>query len=263
MGKNDLMNTEEAIAIINNQINRIPYLKQYCGYESKENTKWLFDTVLLLEEIFGKNSSVLKAFGSVDYEYMGSFEYEEGRRQITLNYLNLIAYKKGLDIAQGLLESAVTLLKRKGIDNVYEGKNTPKEASESLIVSLIENSLRKVIRKKPINEIEVQDAIETLFIGAGLDSEFVREKEHIEFSSKTYIPDFTFKKIDTIVEAKYCDKEGKEKALISQINDDIVAYQTKYQNLIFVIYDIGIIRDIDIFKKGIEKQSIILKVIKH
>jgi hypothetical protein len=258
------MDTQEAIEIINTQISEIPYLKQHCRYESTENTKWLFDTVLLLEEIFGKNSSVLKAFGSIEYENTGSFEYEEGRRQITLNYLNLISYRKGLDIAQGLLESAVTLLKRRGIGNVYEGKNTPNEASEILkIVSLIENSLRKVIRKKPINEIEVQDAIETLFIGAGLDSDFVREKEHIEFSSKTYIPDFTFKKIDTIVEAKYCDKEGKEKALISQINDDIVAYQTKYQNLIFVIYDVGIIRDIDIFKNGIEKQSIILKVIKH
>lgn len=151
------------------------------------------------------------------------------------------------------------------MDALFEGKDTPKEASEILtIVSLIENKLRKLVRDKPTKENEINDAIENLFIGAGLDGQFTREKEHIVYSSKTYIPDFVFKKIETIVEGKFCDTSVKEKEIISEINDDIVAYKTKYPNLIFVVYDVGTIRDVDEFRDAIEKQgSIIVKVIKH
>jgi len=157
------------------------------------------------------------------------------------------------------------LIKRKGIDSVYEGKDTPKEASEILkIVSLIENSLRKAIRKKPTKEKDVQDALDVLLIGASLDKEYTREKERILYSSKTYQPDFVFKRIDTVVEVKFCDREEREKEIIKEINDYIVAFQTKYSNLIFVVYDVGIIRDVDEFKTSFEQQkSVIVKIIKH
>ncbi len=66
------------------------------------------------------------------------------------------------------------------------------------------------------------------------------------------------------MEVKFCPYKGKEKELISEINDDILAYKTKYPNLIFVVYDIGIIRDQDQFKGSLEKQgSVIIKIIKH
>jgi hypothetical protein len=56
----------------------------------------------------------------------------------------------------------------------------------------------------------------------------------------------------------------KEKAIISEINDDIIAYKTKYSNLIFVVYDIGIIRDQDLFRSGLEaSENVVVKVVKH
>jgi len=169
-------------------------------------------------------------------------------------------------IARGLIGTGVDSTKTKGLEGVYESnKNIPREASEILkIMSLIENKLRKVIKGKPRRESEINDALENLFIGAGLENDFTREKERIIYSTKTYVPDFVFKRIDAIVETKFCDKKGKEMEIISQINDDIVAYKTRYPNLIFIVYDIGIIRNIDQFKTSIENQeSIVIKVIKH
>ncbi len=79
-----------------------------------------------------------------------------------------------------------------------------------------------------------------------------------------YIPDFIFSKIDTIVETKLCKTNDKEKAIISEINDDIVAYKTKHCNIVFVVYDIGIIRDQDLFKNSLEaSENVIVSIVKH
>jgi hypothetical protein len=257
------METVEAIKLIQGMIKEIPRLKKYSTFESKENVKWLLETVTVLEDIFGKNSQIVKSFRMINYQHTEKFEYYPGRFNTTLNILNLKAYRRGLEIAQGVLEFALGLLNRKGIDAVYEGKDTPKEASEILkILSLIENCLRKTMRRRPEKEIDIQDQLETLFIGAGL--EFTREKERSEYSSKTYQPDFVFAKIDTVVEVKFCNSDAREKQLIGEINDYIVAFKTKYPNLIFVVYDLGKIRDSNQFKKNFEEQgSVIVKIIKH
>ena len=48
------------------------------------------------------------------------------------------------------------------------------------------------------------------------------------------------------------------------MNADIVAYKTKYANLIFIVYDLSIIRDVDQFKNSIEaNENVFLKIIKH
>jgi len=258
------MNSDEAIKLLEKTDKRIDDLEKNYGF-SKEHIRWMSDTLYLLEEIFGRNSRIFITFAGLSWQFKGTFlatreEYEEKKAKRDHE-----AYLQDLEITRGLIGSGIGLIKRKGIDSVYEGKDTPKEASEILkIVSLIENSLRKAIRKKPTKEKDVQDALEVLFIGASLDKEYTREKERILYSSKTYQPDFVFKRIDTVVEVKFCDREGRDKEIIGEINDYIVAFQTKYPNLIFVVYDVGIIRDPDEFKASFEQQkSVIVKIIKH
>jgi len=52
--------------------------------------------------------------------------------------------------------------------------------------------------------------------------------------------------------------------MIAEINDDILAYKQKYRNLLFVVYDVGQIRDVEKFKYHFEQQSqVIVQVIKH
>ena len=91
-----------------------------------------------------------------------------------------------------------------------------------------------------------------------------REKERIQYSSKTYTPDFTIRKIDLAIDIKLCSKESRERGIIREINDYILAYRTEFGNLIFVVYDLGIIRDIGRFKYEFEKkQNVFVKVVKH
>jgi len=129
------------------------------------------------------------------------------------------------------------------------------------IITGIQRTLRKLFRTKPTSEKEVQDKLEDLFNGQQLN--FKREQEHISYSSKTYIPDFTFDDINCAVEGKFCDSDKREKEMIAEINDDIQAYSTKYKNLIFVIYDMGFIRDEEKFKQNIESRSVVIEIIKH
>lgn len=129
---------------------------------------------------------------------------------------------------------------------------------------LINTKLRKTVRDVPQGEKEVQDRLEDVFTGADLDGHFTREKERFGFSAKSYIPDFIFERIDTVVEVKLCKTELDVRNIISQINDDIIAYRTKYSNIIFVVYDLGKIRDQDEFKRGLEiSEQVIIMIVKQ
>jgi len=130
------------------------------------------------------------------------------------------------------------------------------------IITGIQRTLRKMFRAKPTSEKEVQDKLEDLF--NVLQLTFRREQEHVSYSNKTYIPDFTFDDISGVVEGKFCNSATKEKELIGEINDDIQAYSTKYKNLMFVVYDSGgFIRDKERFKQDIESKSVVIEIIKH
>ena len=170
---------------------------------------------------------------------------------------------KQLETSKGLLQAASDQLTRADLASVYEGKDTAPESSVILrLINMAEHKLRKVIRGTPSDEKEIQNAFEGLLIGA--DIPYSRETESIEYSSKTYTPDFTIQKIDLAIEMKLCARERREKEIIAEINDDILAYQTEYQNLLFIIYDLGFIRDKDKFCSSFEEhENVTVRVIKH
>ena len=98
----------------------------------------------------------------------------------------------------------------------------------------------------------------------GADIRCRREIDSIEYSSKTYKPDFSLMEISLAVEVKLCSREEREKELPEEINDDILAYQTKYQNLLFIVYALGYIRDKDRFCGSFEKhENVTIRVNKH
>jgi hypothetical protein len=66
------------------------------------------------------------------------------------------------------------------------------------------------------------------------------------------------------IEVKFCGREGREKEIIAEINDDILAYKTKFGNLVFAVYDCGFIRDVDRFVGNSEEaQGVVVRVVKH
>lgn len=212
----------------------------------------------------------LRAAQSQDYAYnkiMGALvEFYEERLS------RLLAALKKSKLSESVKNKLVALIERpvsrdeeigKWAVAKDEGKDTGPESSFIItIVNLVEDKLRKVIRELPKSEKQIQDALETLFIGA--DIKYSREAVSIEYSSKTYKPDFTIEKLDLAIEVKFCARDARERQMIAEINDDILAYQTKYGNLFFVVYDVGQIRDSDKFAGSFEAhKNVIVRVVKH
>ncbi len=108
----------------------------------------------------------------------------------------------------------------------------------------------------------MQDAFENLLIGS--DMEYSRESENVQYSSKNYVPDFVIRNLDLAIEIKLSSRAEREKEMISEINDDILAYRQKFRNVLFVVYDLGFIRDVDKFTRHFEEnEGVIVRIVKH
>ena len=164
-----------------------------------------------------------------------------------------IMWQTYLELASARLNSMASYL---------QSRVLPADQRLQSINDLVNANLRPAIFKPPTQEREVQNALEVIFNVRAF--EFQREKVSIQYSSKTFVPDFTFDSLDLAVEAKLCKNKSKEKTLIDEINADILAYQTRYRHALFVIYDLGFIRDVQLFRSGIEgNQDVHVLVVKH
>jgi hypothetical protein len=250
-------------------IAEVPRLREGKSF-SAIHSRWVARTLAVLEQVFGQNSRYYLSFAALTWREEGSFMVggpadPEGawNPQAAVDRHHHQAFLRHLETAQGFLQAALDDLERRGIAGVYDGKDTPPESSALVkIITLAERKLRKAVREKPEREKQVQDAFETLLVGA--DVQYERETDSIVYSSKTYTPDFSFPPIALAVELKLCNRQGREKDIIAEINDDILAYKTKYGNLIFVVYDLGFIRDVERFAEALEgSDGVIVRVVKH
>lgn len=251
---------DNAIKAIQDAIDQIPNV-QSAGRKSKQHTRWFVNTLRLLEEIFGAKSMYYLNLSSFPWHSAGNMIIQGWDLEEQIEYRHHLAFLDQMKQANGLLLAAIDHLADSEMDEVYKGKDTPDETSEFFkIINLINNTLRKIIREIPEKEQDIQNRFEDLLVANNID--YSREHPHIEYSSKCYVPDFSFKKIDLAVEIKLCKTD--EKRLIAQINDDILAYKTVFRNILFIIYDLGKIRDTDVFKSSFEKcPEVIIKIIKH
>lgn len=193
---------EAALDELHFLIEEVNHLQNQRAY-SALHTRWKTRTLIFLGEVFGTNSLFVASFASFKWCFTGtySFHITWGDPDTYNKHLHHQAYLEQLDSAKGLLEAAFDQLERSDIESVYEGKNTAPETSAIIqIINSAEHKLRKIIREKPTKEKEVQDAFETLLIGS--DVKYSREVDHIEYSSKSYIPDFVIAKLDLAVEIK-------------------------------------------------------------
>lgn len=253
-------NKKEAIEALKELIKNLKLVRQ-SGRSSQEHMRWLANSLRIFEEIFGKKSRYYQTLANFSWSETGSriiqgwdieYQIEQGHNQAFLNQTKQ---------AEGLILAAIDQLEDSEISEVYEDNDSIIKATEIVsIINLAEKKLRKLIRETPSKEKEIQDKYEDLLIAN--DIEYAKEFPHIIYSSKQYIPDFSFEKYSLAVEIKLCKND--EKALIAQLNDDIIAYKTKFKSILFVIYDLGNIRDIDTFKESFEKfDDVIVQIIKH
>lgn len=134
------------------------------------------------------------------------------------------------------------------------------------IENFLKNKLRSVIFSTPEKEIEVQNRVETLLVGKGLNKgiDYDRETGKFNYSGREYIPDFIVPKLNMCIEIKLLKDKLHKSKLIEEINADITAYKKNYENILFVIYDLGIIRDeIEFCRDILNNEGIKVIVVKH
>lgn len=253
---------EEALKTLKELADKAEWLSNSKAF-STEHIQWEMKCLETFEEVFGPASRYYLSFASLRWFERGEIITSLWDYKADIDAKNYEAFRRDLRIAKGLILGAIEYLKERELTEIYNAKDTKPEASLILkVLHLAEHQLRKVIREKPDKERQVQDAFENLLVGA--DISYGREVDSIEYSSKTYKPDFSLTKINLTVEIKLCNRPEREKELIEEINDDILAYQQKYQNLIFIVYDIGYIRDKDRFRGSFEEnENVTVRVVKH
>jgi hypothetical protein len=78
------------------------------------------------------------------------------------------------------------------------------------------------------------------------------------------VPDFLFARLGLALEVKLLREHARLGPLIDEINADIRAYSKSYSRLMFVVYDLGIIRDEVQFRADLEAENAVaLVVVKH
>lgn len=130
----------------------------------------------------------------------------------------------------------------------------------------LEGNLRRAILSTPDREIEVQNGIEILLVGRGMakGTDYDRETGRVKTSGKESIPDFIFPNLKLCLEVKLSKSPDKLRAIVDEINAYIRAYSTRYERQLYVVYDLGIIRDEAEFKHDLENEpGVSVLVVKH
>ncbi len=132
--------------------------------------------------------------------------------------------------------------------------------------NFFEARLRRAIFDLPNQERDVQNAIEQLLIGHGLTKglDYDREVGRVKVSIKEVVPDFVLPKLSLAIEVKLAKTDTKAKAIVDEINADIQAYGRSYAHLLFIVYDLGTIRDTLEFTRDLESAAgVEVIVVKH
>jgi hypothetical protein len=130
----------------------------------------------------------------------------------------------------------------------------------------IQANLRRAVFAVPDKEVEVQNGIESLMVGRGMakGTDYDRETGRVKTSGKESVPDFIFPHLKLCLEVKLSKSAEKLREIVDGINADIRAYGTRYERQLYIVYDLGIIRDEAEFKRGLEDApGVSVLVVKH
>ena len=134
------------------------------------------------------------------------------------------------------------------------------------LTDFFQSHLRPAMMKQPDDEKDVQDTVETLLIGRGLQKgqEYDRETGRVKMSSKESVPDFILPRLEEAIEVKLVKDRRRISAVIDEINADIPAYLTRYRHLLFIVYDLGQIHNEVEFRHDLENApNVQVIVVKH
>lgn len=149
---------------------------------------------------------------------------------------------------------------------VLEEKLGVVEGKTAALRDFLQARLRAVMLRTPEVERDVQDAVEQLLIGRGMQKgqDYDREVGRVKVSVKEAVPDFIFPPLSLALEVKLIKTAARVKEVVDEINADIASYSSKYRELIFLVHDLGHIRDEIEFRHDLEKAgNVDVIVVKH
>ena len=149
---------------------------------------------------------------------------------------------------------------------VLEGDLGVVDDQTAALRDFLQARLRSAMLRKPESERDVQDAIEQLFIGRGLQkgADYDREVGRVKISSKESVPDFIVLKLGLAIEVKIVKDASRVRGVIDEIAADTAAYGKAYRQQLFVVYDLGFIRDEVEFRSDLELGgNVWVIVVKH
>jgi hypothetical protein len=130
------------------------------------------------------------------------------------------------------------------------------------IVAGIERALRPAFKEPPETEKQVQEAIATILRALGID--FHREKERAAVGPTTFIPDFTVEELSLAIEVKLAKPGHPEAQVQRELAQDVTAYRTRWNHLIAVVYDCGVISDPEqLRRENMKHFGVTVVVVKH
>lgn len=149
---------------------------------------------------------------------------------------------------------------------VLEGQLGVVDDETDSIRDFVQARLRPAVMRTPDKELEVQDALEALLIGRGLQKgiDYDREVGRVKVSAKEAVPDFILPPLALAIEVKLVKTAARVREVVDEINADIRAYSKAYRHIIFVVYDLGQIQDETEFKQDLEDpDNVSVIVVKH
>lgn len=152
------------------------------------------------------------------------------------------------------------------LKGVLEGQLGVVDDQTESLRDFLQARLRSAVMDPPEKELQVQDAIEALLIGRGLQKgiDYDREVGRVKVSAKEVVPDFILPPLQLALEVKLVKTRAKIREVIDEINADIAAYSKAYRTLVFVVYDLGQIQDETEFKQDLEDPgNVSVIVVKH
>lgn len=152
------------------------------------------------------------------------------------------------------------------LKSLLEGAIGYAEDETHNLKDFIQANLRRAVFAVPDKEMEVQNSIEALIVGRGMakGTDYDRETGRVKASGKESIPDFVFPTLKLCLEVKLSKSADKLRAIVDEINADIRAYATQYERQLYVVYDVGTIRDEAEFKRDLEDgPGVSVLVVKH
>jgi len=94
--------------------------------------------------------------------------------------------------------------------------------------------------------------------------DYDRETGRVKTSGKESIPDFIFPNLNLCLEVKLSNSREKLRSIVDEINADIRAYTTRYDRQLYIVYDLGTIRDEAEFRRDLEDaRGVSVVIVKH